>query len=64
MQSLLAAFKSVFWAILGVRKGADREKDFQNISITHILIASVVAFVLFIVVLMAVVHRVVPAAAS
>ena len=64
MASIFAAFKSVFWAMLGVRRGVDREKDFQNISPIHILIASVVAFVLFIVVLMAVVHRVVPTTVS
>ncbi|OIQ94084.1 hypothetical protein GALL_239970 [mine drainage metagenome] len=58
LRSLARSFKAIGWAILGVRKSADREKDFESLPITHVLIAGIVGFVGFIVLLIFIVHSV------
>lgn len=60
MESFLNALKAVAWAVLGVRKSKDREKDFENLNIIHIVIAGLIAFVLFIAVIFAAVHWAIP----
>lgn len=59
MGSFFRAFRAVFWAFLGVRKSKDRERDFANLSIVHIVIAGLVAAALFVALLMTIVHWVI-----
>ena len=59
MGSFLSAFRAIFWAFLGVRKSKDRERDFANLNIVHIVIAGLVAAALFVGLLMTIVHWVV-----
>ena len=60
MGSLFAAFKSIAWAFLGVRKSKDREKDFENLNIVHIVIAGLISAALFVGLLMLIIHWIVP----
>ena len=60
MGSFLRAFGSIFWAFLGVRKSSDREKDFENLNILHVVIAGLISAALFVGLLMLVIHWVIP----
>ena len=64
MGSFLSAFRAIFWAFLGVRKSEDRERDFQNLNIFHIVIAGLIVAALFVALLMTIVHWIVPTAHS
>ncbi len=59
MGSFLSAFRAIFWAFLGVRKSKDRESDFANLNILHIVIAGLVGAALFVGLLMMIVHWVI-----
>ncbi len=59
MGSFLSAFRAIFWAFLGVRKSKDRERDFANLNILHIVIAGLVGAALFVGLLMLIVHWVI-----
>lgn len=60
MASFVKALKAVAWAVLGVRKSKDREKDFADLSVIHILIAGLIIVVLFIGAIFAAVHWAIP----
>jgi Protein of unknown function (DUF2970) len=45
---MLAAFKAVFWSFFGVRKNNDYAKDAQTLTLKQIVIAGIVAGLLFI----------------
>ena len=59
MGSFFSAFKAIFWAFLGVRKSKDRERDFANLNIVHIVIAGLIGAALFVALLMIIVHSVI-----
>ncbi|HEY8023927.1 MAG TPA: DUF2970 domain-containing protein [Burkholderiaceae bacterium] len=54
-----ATVKAVFWSFFGVRKKSDYEKDAAQLNPLHVLIAGVIAAVLFIAILLTIVHFVV-----
>ncbi len=60
MSSFVRAFKTIFWAFLGVRKSRDREKDFEDLNIVHVAIAGLVSAALFVGLLMLIIHWVIP----
>jgi hypothetical protein len=49
--SLLHALRAVAWSFFGVRKGADYERDVDKLNPVHVIIAGVIAALLFIVLL-------------
>ena len=53
------SMKAVAWSFFGVRRGSDYEKDVSQLNPVHVVIAGVIAAVVFIGVLVAVVHWVV-----
>jgi hypothetical protein len=46
--SMLAAFKAVFWSFFGVRKNNDYAKDAQTLTLKQVIIAGIVAGLLFV----------------
>jgi hypothetical protein len=57
--SFAQTMKAVAWSFFGVRKGSDYEKDVNQLNPVHVIIAGVIAALVFIGVLVAVVHWVV-----
>ena len=53
--SLLQIASAVFWSFFGVRKGKDMERDAVTIKPLHIVIAGLVAGVVFVLLLVALV---------
>jgi uncharacterized membrane protein len=45
---MFAAFKAVFWSFFGIRKQRDYDSDAQNLSVKHVIIAGILAALLFI----------------
>ena len=58
------AFKAVFWSFFGVRKGADYEKDVNQLNPVHVVIAAVIGVALFIVALLLLVNWVLASGAA
>ena len=50
--SFLQTMKAVAWSFFGVRKGSDHEKDVTQLNPVHVIIAGVIAAVLFVVALL------------
>jgi hypothetical protein len=48
---LLRTVRAVLWGFLGVRRGAEYEKDAAGLNPVHVIIAGIVAAALFVVVL-------------
>ena len=48
MNDWLKAMKAVFWSFFGVRKGADYDKDRQQLKPVHVIVAGLVGAALFI----------------
>jgi hypothetical protein len=48
MSDFLKAMKAVFWSFFGVRKGADYDKDRQQLKPVHVIIAGLIGAALFI----------------
>jgi hypothetical protein len=57
--SFLQTMKAVAWSFFGVRKGSEYEKDVSQLNPVHVIIAGVIAALVFIAVLIAIVHWVV-----
>jgi hypothetical protein len=57
--SFLQSFKAVAWSFFGVRQASEYEKDVSQLNPVHVIIAGVVAALIFIGVLIAVVRWVV-----
>jgi hypothetical protein len=57
--SFLQSFKAVAWSFFGVRHSSQYEKDVSQLNPVHVIIAGVVAALIFIGVLIAVVRWVV-----
>jgi len=57
--SFAQTMKAVFWSFLGVRKGRDHDRDMAQLNPVHVIIAGVLAAVMFVVVLLLIVRAVV-----
>ncbi len=62
--SFVQTMKAVGWSFFGVRKGADYEKDVNQLNPVHVVIAGVLGAVIFIVVLLLVVNWVLASGAA
>jgi hypothetical protein len=54
--SFLQTMRAVAWSFFGVRKSAEYEKDVNQLNPLHVIIAGIIAAVIFIVVLIGVVN--------
>lgn len=54
-----ATVKAVLWSFFGVRKKSDFEEDAQNLNPLHVIIAGVIAAILFVFALLTLVKMVV-----
>ncbi|MED5617921.1 DUF2970 domain-containing protein [Ideonella sp. BN130291] len=57
--SFLQSFKAVAWSFFGVRQASEYEKDVSQLNPVHVIVAGVIAALIFIGVLIAVVRWVV-----
>lgn len=57
--SFVATVKAVMWSFFGVRKKSAYEEDTQNLNPVHVIIAGIIAAVLFVVALLMLVKMVV-----
>ena len=62
--SFVRTMKAVAWSFFGVRKGADYEKDVNQLNPVHVVIAGVIGAALFIIVLLLVVNWVLASGAA
>lgn len=62
--SFLRTMQAVAWSFFGVRKGSDYEKDVSQLNPVHLIIAGVVAAVLFIIALLLLVNWVLASGAA
>ncbi|MEP7294544.1 MAG: DUF2970 domain-containing protein [Burkholderiales bacterium] len=62
--SFIQTMKAVAWSFFGVRKGADYEKDVNQLNPVHVVIAGVIGAVLFIVALLLLVNWVLASGAA
>jgi hypothetical protein len=51
--------RAVLWSFIGLRKGAEHERDMANLNPVHVIIAGLIAVAIFVVVLIAIVRAVV-----
>lgn len=58
--SLMDTFKSVAAAFIGVQSNKNREKDFNQGKLSHIIIVGIIVVIVFITALAAVVNLVIP----
>jgi cytochrome b561 len=61
--SFLQTMKAVAWSFFGVRKSSEHEKDVNQLNPVHVIIAGILAALIFIGVLVALVHWVVGSSA-
>ncbi len=54
-----ATVKAVLWSFIGVRKKSAYEEDTQNLNPVHVIIAGIIAAILFVITLLAVLKVVV-----
>lgn len=57
--SFVATMKAVLWSFLGIRKKSDYEQDAAQLNPLHVIIAGVIAALIFIVTLVIIVKSVV-----
>ncbi|WP_439889981.1 DUF2970 domain-containing protein [Ralstonia sp. 25C] len=57
--SFAQTMKAVFWSFFGVRKGRDHDQDMAQLNPVHVIIAGVLAAVLFVITLLLIVRTVV-----
>ena len=57
--SFVATVKAVLWSFVGVRKNSAYEEDTQNLNPVHVIIAGIIAAVLFVLTLLMLVKIVV-----
>jgi hypothetical protein len=62
--SFVQTMKAVAWSFFGVRKGADYEKDVNQLNPVHVVIAGVIGAAVLIVVLLLVVNWVLASGAA
>nr|WP_325170242.1 DUF2970 domain-containing protein [Cupriavidus respiraculi] len=51
--------RAVLWSFIGLRKGAEHERDMANLNPVHVIIAGLIAVAIFVAVLIAIVRAVV-----
>lgn len=57
--SFAQTMKAVFWSVFGVRKGRDHDRDMAQLNPVHVIVAGILAAVIFVVVLLLIVRAVV-----
>ena len=57
--SFVQTLRAVAWSFFGVRKGADYERDVDKLNPVHVVIAGVIAAIIFIVLLLVLVSWVI-----
>lgn len=57
--SFAQTMKAVFWSFFGVRKGRDHDRDMAQLNPVHVIVAGILAAVIFVVVLLLIVRAVV-----
>jgi len=57
--SFAQTMKAVFWSFFGVRKGRDHDRDMAQLNPVHVIVADILAAVIFVVVLLLIVRAVV-----
>ena len=57
--SFAQTLRAVAWSFFGVRKGKDYQRDVEKLNPVHVIIAGVIAAILFIVVLLLLVNWVI-----
>jgi Protein of unknown function (DUF2970) len=62
--SFVQTMKAVGWSFFGVRKGADLEKDVNQLNPVHVVIAGVLGAVIFIILLVVLVNWVIASGAA
>jgi hypothetical protein len=62
--SFVQTMKAVGWSFFGVRKGADLEKDVNQLNPVHVVIAGVLGAVVFIILLVVLVNWVIASGAA
>jgi hypothetical protein len=62
--SFLRTMKAVAWSFFGVRKGADYEKDVNQLNPVHVVIAGVIGALLFVGLLLVLVNWVLASGAA
>jgi len=62
--SFLQTMKAVAWSFFGVRKGADYEKDLNQLNPVHLVIAAVIGAALFVLFLLLLVNWVLASGAA
>jgi hypothetical protein len=62
--SFLQTLKAVAWSFFGVRKSADYEKDVTQLNPVHVVVAGVLAALLFVVLLLLIVNWVLASGAA
>ena len=62
--SFVRTMKAVAWSFFGVRKGADYEKDVNQLNPVHVVIAGVIGAALFVIALLLVVNWVLASGAA
>jgi hypothetical protein len=62
--SFLQTMRAVAWSFFGVRKGAEHDRDMQQLNPVHVIIAGVLGALLFIAVLIFLVQTVVGSASA
>lgn len=59
MSSVLRTFQAVLWSFLGIRKGAEYQKDTESLNPFHIIVVGILIALLFVLGLIALVNWVV-----
>jgi len=62
--SFIQTMKAVAWSFFGVRKGADYEKDVNQLNPVHVVIAAVIGAALFVLFLLLLVNWVLASGAA
>jgi hypothetical protein len=62
--SFLRTMQAVAWSFFGVRKGADLEKDVNQLNPVHVIIAGVIGAIIFIILLLLLVNWVLASGAA
>lgn len=62
--SFAQTMRAVLWSFIGLRKGAEHERDMAKLNPVHVVIAGVIAAAVFIAILITIVRVVVSSAAA
>ena len=56
---MIKAFRAVFWAFFGVRKGEDHKNDIASLKLTHVIFAGILGTIIFIITLLGIIKFIV-----